>query len=124
MEDSLNVYGKPLRTCCNNPVTGFFRNGCCDTAKGDLGVHTVCVVVTQTFLEFSQSKGNDLITPMPSYNFPGLKEGDKWCLCALRWLEAYNEGVAPQIIISATHKRTLDMVPLDILEQYAIDKKK
>ena len=122
MEESLNVYGNPLRVCCMSPATGFFRNGCCDTSAEDMGIHTVCVITTDSFLEFSKSRGNDLSTPVPHFQFPGLKEGDKWCLCAARWLEAYNAGVAPKVIISATHQRTLDIIPLEILEEYAIDK--
>ena len=121
MEESLNVYGNPLRVCCMSPATGFFRNGCCDTSAEDMGIHTVCVITTDSFLEFSKSRGNDLSTPVPHFQFPGLKEGDKWCLCAARWLEAYNAGVAPKVIISATHQRTLDIIPLEILEEYAID---
>ena len=122
-DESVNVYGKPLRICCKNPMTGFFRSGWCDTCNEDQGAHTVCAIVTDSFLTFSKEKGNDLSTPIPEYNFPGLKEGDKWCLCARRWLEAYNAGVAPQIVITATHKRTLEIIKLDILEKYAIDLK-
>ena len=121
MYESLNVYKKPLRACCMKPVTGFFRNGCCDSSDEDTGLHCVCVILTQSFLEFSKSKGNDLTTPLPEYNFPGLNEGDKWCLCARRWLEAYNYGVAPKIIISATHLKTLDVIDINILEENAID---
>ena len=121
MSPSLNVYGKPLRVCCMQPTTGFFRNGCCDTSEEDFGIHTVCVIATNAFLEFSKSKGNDLSTPAPEFQFPGLSEGDKWCLCATRWLEAYQAGVAPKVIISATHQKTLDIIPLNILEEYAID---
>ncbi len=119
--DSKNVLGKPLRVCCMDPTTGFFRNGCCDTNDDDHGVHTVCVIVTKTFLAFSKENGNDLSTPNVEFGFPGLKEGDKWCLCASRWVEALKMGVAPQIILSATHERTLDFVDLDTLKKYAID---
>lgn len=105
-----------------SPATGFYRNGCCDTSDEDMGLHTVCVIATQSFLEFSQSRGNDLITPAPHFQFPGLKEGDKWCLCASRWLQAYHAGVAPKIIISATHQKTLEIIPLEVLEEYALDK--
>ncbi len=118
---SKNVFGKPLRTCCMNPITGFFRNGCCDTNQEDHGAHTVCVIVTNRFLEFSKEKGNDLSTPHPEFNFKGLQEGDKWCLCAERWVEAEQFGVAPQVILSATHERTLDYTDLDTLKKYAID---
>ncbi|RAP32525.1 DUF2237 domain-containing protein [Candidatus Marinamargulisbacteria bacterium SCGC AG-410-N11] len=121
MDDSVNVYNKPLRACCMSPMTGFYRNGCCDTSTQDHGMHTVCVIVSTQFLEFSKAKGNDLITPIPEYQFPGLKEGDKWCLCALRWREAYDAGVAPKVIISATHKQTLEVIELELLEQFAID---
>jgi len=121
MDPSINVYGKPLRICCNSPVTGYFRNGCCDTRDDDHGVHTICVIATNEFLEFSKERGNDLSTPIPEYNFSGVKEGDKWCLCAARWLEAHEAGKAPKIVISATHKRTLEIVPLEILESYAVD---
>lgn len=121
MEDSFNVYGKPLRACCMNPVTGFFRNGCCDTSNEDVGMHTVCVIVTQAFLEFSKSRGNDLSTPLLEYNFPGLKEGDKWCLCAKRWLEAYENKVAPKVVISATHIKTLEVIDIQTLEKFAVD---
>ena len=121
MYNSLNVYGKPLRVCCMQPMTGFFRNGCCDTSDEDMGLHCVCVILTTSFLEFSKSKGNDLTTPIAEYNFPGLNEGDKWCLCASRWLEAYNHGVAPKVVISATHQKALDIIDLATLEEYAID---
>jgi uncharacterized protein (DUF2237 family) len=114
-----NVFGEKLETCSMNPTTGFFRNGCCSTGPEDFGVHTVCVVCTQEFLEFSRSAGNDLITPMPFYNFPGLKPGDSWCLCASRWKEAYEAGCAPLVILEATHEKTLDIIPLDILVQFA-----
>ena len=121
MEQSLNVYGKPLRICCMKPTTGFFRNGCCDTSDEDTGMHCVCIIVTNSFLEFSKSQGNDLSTPVPEYNFPGLVEGDKWCLCALRWKEAYLHGVAPKVVISATHLKTLQVIDIKILEEFAID---
>ncbi len=123
MYESLNVYGKPLRVCCMKPMTGFYRNGCCDSSDEDNGMHCVCVIITNSFLEFSSSRGNNLATPVPEYNFPGLVEGDKWCLCALRWLEAYKHGVAPKVVISATHIKTLDVIDLTILEEFAIDKK-
>lgn len=122
MNESLNVYGEPLRACCMNPMTGFFRNGCCDTSPLDQGIHTVCVIISQKFLDFSASQGNDLITPVPQFQFPGLKDGDKWCLCARRWLEAYDHNVAPPVVITATHQRTLDIIDLEVLEKFAIDK--
>tara|TARA_B100000586_G_C20045629_1_gene399720 strand:+ start:333 stop:719 length:387 start_codon:yes stop_codon:yes gene_type:complete len=116
-----NVLGTPLRACCMQPITGFTRNGFCELHPDDQGLHTVCVIVTDAFLAFSKSKGNDLSTPFPEYQFPGLKEGDKWCLCALRWKEAYEANVAPKIVISATHESVLEIIDLEVLKQYAID---
>jgi uncharacterized protein (DUF2237 family) len=121
MDESLNVFGKKLIPCSENPLTGFFRNGCCDTSDTDFGSHTVCVEVTDDFLEFSKLVGNDLSTPMPRWNFPGLTEGDKWCLCAARWLEAYREGKAPKVFLRSTHKRALEIIPLELLERFAVD---
>ncbi|MAV79653.1 MAG: hypothetical protein CBD31_03425 [Flavobacteriaceae bacterium TMED171] len=118
---SLNIFGAPLIVCGTNPLTGAFRNGCCDTGQLDTGTHTVCAIVTDTFLSFSKRKGNDLTRPYPLYNFPGLVAGDRWCLCILRWLEAYKAGVAPKIILDACHQKTLDYVSLDILKKYAVD---
>ena len=117
-EKSLNVYGKPLQICGNNPITGAFRDGCCNTGPGDIGTHTVCAIVSDEFLEFSKSRGNDLTRDYPEYNFKGLKDGDKWCLCASRWVEAYEVGLAPKIILEATHIKTLDFISLQILENY------
>lgn len=114
-----NVFGEPLITCSTNPMTGFFRDGCCHTDENDLGTHTVCAVMTDEFLQFSLSRGNDLITERPEFVFPGLKAGDKWCLCATRWLEAYEVGVAPKVVLEATNERTLDFVPLNVLVDYA-----
>lgn len=114
-----NVLGTPLTRCGHDPVTGFFRDGCCHTGPQDRGMHTVCAVVTQDFLDFSASRGNDLSTPRPEFGFPGLKPGDRWCLCAARWLEAYEAGMAPQVDLSATHLTTLDLVPLDALKAFA-----
>lgn len=114
-----NVFGEPLITCSTNPMTGFFRDGCCHTDENDLGTHTVCAVMTDEFLQFSLSRGNDLITERPEFVFPGLKPGDKWCLCATRWLEAYEVGVAPKVVLEATNERTLDFVPLNVLVDYA-----
>jgi uncharacterized protein (DUF2237 family) len=102
-------------------MTGFYRDGCCNTGPQDLGAHTVCVRVTREFLEFSASRGNDLGTPMPAYGFPGLKPGDRWCLCATRWREALKFGTAPQVILTATHERTLDYVSLEDLKKFALD---
>ena len=120
-DSSLNVFGGPLMVCGTNPLTGAFRNGCCDTGQLDSGTHTVCAIVTDAFLSFSKSKGNDLTRPYTLYNFPGLVAGDRWCLCVLRWLEAFRAGVAPKIILDACHQKTLDYVSLDTLKKYAID---
>lgn len=118
--DSLNIFGEKLLSCSTKPMTGFYRDGCCNTGPEDLGTHTVCVSLTKEFLEFSKSRGNDLMTPIPEYDFPGLKEGDSWCLCALRWLEAYRAGVAPLVYLEATNEATLKIVPLETLIQFAI----
>ncbi|MFC2969278.1 DUF2237 family protein [Acidimangrovimonas pyrenivorans] len=120
MEPSLNVLGGKLETCSTDPMTGFYRNGCCDTGKLDYGRHTVCAVMTAEFLALSKYLGNDLSTPRPEHNFAGLKPGDQWCLCAVRFLQAHEEGAAPQVNLAATHKRTLDIVPLEVLERYAV----
>ncbi len=117
----LNVLGTDLETCGMDPLTGFYRDGCCNTGDGDYGVHTVCVVVTDEFLAFSKSKGNDLSTPMPQYGFEGLKAGDSWCLCALRWEEARLAGFAPRVKLAATNKRTLEYVELGNLKEHQID---
>lgn len=119
--ESTNVLGQPLTPCGLDPVTGFFRDGCCNTGHSDGGMHTVCAVVTDAFLEFSRSRGNDLTRAVPLADFPGLKAGDRWCLCAGRWLEAYQAGVAPLVDLSATHEETLAVIGLDILKQYAAD---
>lgn len=121
IEESLNVFGEPLELCGANPVTGFFRDGKCNTCTEDRGSHTVCVDVTQAFLEFSRFRGNDLSTPMPEYNFPGLQPGDSWCLCAGRWLEAAKNGMAPKVHLKRTHIRALDIVPFELLKQHAVD---
>ncbi len=121
MAESLNVFDEPLSSCGDDPLTGFFRDGCCNTSGRDAGSHTVCTVLTQAFLEFSQERGNDLITPRPEYDFPGLKEGDNWCLCASRWLESHQHGHAPRLRLQATHKRALEIVALDVLLPYALD---
>lgn len=116
-----NVLGGKLEICSESPLTGFFRNGCCDTGPDDRGVHTVCAQVTAEFLAFSRARGNDLSTPMPKYGFSGLKPGDRWCLCATRWKEAFDAGVAPPVILSATHVATLTIVTLADLQRHALD---
>jgi uncharacterized protein (DUF2237 family) len=121
MKPARNVLGEPLEPCCFAPITGFERNGFCTTGPEDFGVHTVCAQMTKEFLAFSKARGNDLGTPVPEYRFPGLKAGSRWCLCAARWKEAYDAGVAPPVILSATHEATLDHVPLAALRAHAID---
>ena len=116
-----NVFGETIRICCENPITGFFRDGFCHTDERDEGIHTVCVSVTKDFLEFSLSRGNDLSTPRPEFGFPGLKEGDSWCLCAERWVEAYEADKAPKLFLKKTNHRTLDIVPMELLKDFAID---
>ena len=118
---SRNVLGEPLADCSLKPATGFFRDGCCNTGPADRGSHTVCVIATAGFLDYSKSRGNDLSTPVPDYGFPGLKPGDRWCLCAARWREAMQAGAAPKVVLTATHERTLDYVSLDDLKKYAVD---
>ncbi len=118
-EPSKNVLGTELETCSTDPMTGFFRNGCCDTGPLDRGVHTVCSRVTAEFLEFSKARGNDLSTPRPEFAFPGLQPGDKWCLCAARWAEAFEAGKAPKVVLEATHEATLGVVSLEVLKAYA-----
>src|ERR1700761_2796116 len=112
---SRNVFGEPLVTCSMAPLTGFFRNGCCDTSAEDVGSHTVCIVATGEFLEFSRSRGNDLSTPAPEFGFAGLKPGDRWCLCAPRWQEAFEAGKAPRVVLRATHEAALEYCALDDL---------
>ena len=114
-----NIFGEPLITCSNEPITGFFRNGCCDTDDTDLGMHTVCVIISNEFLLFSKAVGNDLSTPMPQFGFDGLKEGDKWCLCALRWKEALVNNVAPKVVLQATNERTLKVIDIKELIKYS-----
>jgi len=118
---ALNVLGGQLDDCSLDPITGFFRDGCCDTSTEDLGSHTVCSVMTEAFLEFSRVAGNDLSTPRPEFGFAGVKPGDGWCVCAGRWLEAHNAGSAPGVRLSATHERALEIVPLELLTAYAVD---
>lgn len=120
-EPSINVLGRPLEPCSTTPVTGFFRNGCCDTGPEDRGLHTVCAEMTAEFLALSKYLGNDLSTPRPEFGFAGLKPGDCWCLCAARFLQAHDEGAAPRIRLAATHQHTLDIVPLEVLKQHARD---
>ena len=115
-----NVLGGKLAPCSLSPLTGFFRDGCCRTRKDDAGVHTVCAVMTADFLEFTVQAGNDLVTPHPEWNFPGLVEGERWCLCAARWLEAYEAGRAPPVVLEATHEKTLAIVPLEPLREHAV----
>lgn len=117
---SINVLGGPLVPCSVAPLTGFFRDACCNTGREDVGLHTVCAVMTAEFLAFSKAAGNDLSTPMPQYGFSGLKPGDRWCLCAARWKEALDAGAAPQIVLEATHAVTLQIVPLETLKKYAV----
>jgi len=118
---SINVLGGQLESCSEAPVTGFFRNGCCDTSAQDYGSHTVCVVMTAEFLAFSKAAGNDLSTPMPEYGFPGLKPGDRWCLCAPRWQEALDAGSAPRVALRATHQDALAYCKLEDLKRFAVD---
>jgi len=118
-EGARNVLGGELESCSTRPMTGFFRNGCCETGPHDLGMHTVCAVMTAEFLAFSKSVGNDLSTPRPELAFPGLKPGDRWCLCAPRWKEALDAGAAPRLVLEATHEETLAIVPLGVLKDYA-----
>lgn len=121
MSEQRNVMGGPLAVCCTNPMTGFFRTGCCETSREDVGSHTVCALLTAEFLEFSKEAGNDLSTPRPEYGFPGLKAGDRWCLCAARWKEALDAGHAPKVILAATHELALRVVTLDELRANALE---
>ena len=119
-DPSLNVLGAALAVCSVNPLTGFFRNGACDTCAQDQGSHTVCAVLTAEFLAYSKYVGNDLSTPRPEFNFPGLKPGQCWCLCAGRFMQAHDEGCAPQVNLAATHQRALEIVPLAVLQDHAV----
>jgi uncharacterized protein (DUF2237 family) len=119
MASPKNVIGTELVTCSTDPMTGFYRDGCCHTGASDAGVHVVCAVMTNEFLRFSRSRGNDLSTPNPAYQFPGLKAGDRWCLCAGRWKEAYDAGMAPPVVLEATHVSALEFASLEELSQYA-----
>lgn len=119
MNASRNVLGGPLLACSYSPLTGFYRTGCCETGPEDVGRHTVCVRVTDAFLEFSRKAGNDLSTPRPEFRFAGLKAGDRWCLCALRWQEAWEADAAPEVVLEATHEATLRLIELDVLKAHA-----
>lgn len=119
---SKNLFGEPLKTCSIDPLTGFYRTGCCDTGQDDHGKHTVCAIMTDEFLRFSKAKGNDLSTPMPQFNFPGLKDGDRWCLCVLRWKEAHEAGFAPYVDLEATNEKSLDFVNIEHLLAFALKK--
>ena len=116
-----NVLGGELEPCGNDPVTGFYRNGCCDWGPDDVGYHTICAAVTAEFLEHQRSVGNDLVTPMPEYGFPGLRPGDRWCVTARNWLRAHQDGAAAPVVLAATNERTLELVPLELLQDYAVD---
>ena len=121
MPGAKSVLGRPLEVCSRKPRTGFYRDGCCNTGAGDVGLHVVCARMTEEFLSFSRARGNDLSTPVPEFGFPGLKPGDCWCLCAERWKEAFEAGKAPKVRLTATHEATLEIVPLELLKRYAID---
>ncbi len=123
-EPRLNVLGQPLRDCSHDPKTGFFRDGCCATGPEDRGLHVVCTRMSEEFLRYSKAQGNDLITPRPEYRFPGLKPGDQWCLCAARWREAFEAGVAPPVVLAATHQKALEVVDLGDLLRHALDLQK
>ena len=118
-----NIFGTELETCSKDPLTGYFRNGCCETGPDDLGTHTVCAIVTEEFLTYTKNQGNDLSSPNPLYGFPGLKPGDQWCLCASRWVEAHEAGCAPLIQPAATHEKTLEFVSMEVLKSYFITQK-
>lgn len=121
MAKAKNILGEDLQPCCTDPMTGYFRDGYCNTNQMDHGTHVVCAIVNDKFLEFSKSRGNDLSTPVPEYQFPGLKDGDGWCLCVLRWKEAYEAGFAPPIKLKSTHEKALEFIPKEILEEFGID---
>ncbi|MDG1689050.1 MAG: DUF2237 domain-containing protein [Gammaproteobacteria bacterium] len=121
LDESLNVFGESLLPCSEDPITGFFRDGCCNTNDDDIGSHTVCIEITTAFLEYSRFKGNDLSTPVPEFGFPGLKQGDRWCLCAQRWLEAHHQNMAPRVHLMRTHQKALEIIPIELLKEFAID---
>lgn len=118
---SLNVLGEPLAPCSTEPMTGWFRDGCCETQVQDRGRHIVCAVMTDEFLAFSRTQGNDLMTPRPEYRFPGLRAGDRWCLCLDRWREAHQAGKAPKVVLEATHQIALERIPLSTLQEFAVE---
>jgi uncharacterized protein (DUF2237 family) len=118
---ALNVLGGPLQTCSTDPMTGFLRDGCCNTNDQDIGSHTVCIQITEQFLQYSRFAGNDLSTPMPEYGFPGLQPGGRWCLCAARWQEAYENNMAPRVVLESTHKRALEIISLEALRELAVE---
>lgn len=120
-DDAINVFDEPLEPCSEDPVTGYFRDGHCNTCKEDFGSHTVCIKITTEFLEYSRFKGNDLSTPMPEYGFKGLKPNDAWCLCADRWLQAYKNNAAPKLHLMRTHKCALDIIPIELMKKFAAD---
>ncbi|MEL6899837.1 MAG: DUF2237 domain-containing protein [Cyanobacteria bacterium J06606_4] len=122
MSNSKNVLGTALESCCTSPVTGFYRDGMCQTGPQDRGVHVVCAELTEAFLSYTKAQGNDLSTPQPLYNFPGLNPGDKWCLCAARWKEAMEDGVAPPVVLASTHEAALKYVSLETLQAHAAEK--
>jgi uncharacterized protein (DUF2237 family) len=121
IDKSINVFGEALKMCGENPMTGFYRDGKCNTCNNDAGSHTVCIEISQEFLEYSRFKGNDLSTPRPEFDFKGLKPGDSWCVCASRWLEAVETNMAPRVHLQRTHIKALDIVPIEILKKYAVD---
>jgi uncharacterized protein (DUF2237 family) len=121
MTDERNVLGGPLEPCGTDPLTGFYRDGCCSTGPGHVGAHTVCAVVTAEFLAFQQTVGNDLSTPRPELRFPGLQPGDRWCVVAARWQQAYEQGAATPVVLASTHARALDLIPLAALREHAVD---
>jgi len=121
MDKSINVFGEQLETCGEDPITGFYRDGKCNTCKEDVGSHTVCIEVSKKFLEYSRFRGNDLSTPVPEFDFRGLKPGDSWCLCAARWREAEESDMAPRLHLKSTHINALEIVPIEILRKYAVD---
>ena len=121
LDESLNVFGESLLPCSEDPITGFFRDGCCNTNDDDIGSHTVCIEITTAFLEYSRFKGNDLSTPVPEFGFTGLKQGDRWCLCAQRWLEAHHQNMAPRVHLMRTHQKALEIIPIELLKEFAID---
>ncbi|HSY14764.1 MAG TPA: DUF2237 domain-containing protein [Jatrophihabitantaceae bacterium] len=121
MTEDLNVLGGELEPCGTDPVTGFYRDGCCSSGPEDVGSHTVCAVVTAEFLEHQRRTGNDLITALPQYRFPGLQPGDRWCVVAARWLQAYRDGAAAPIVLAATNARALEIIPLSVLREFAVD---